>query len=121
MTSWSRSSVSFSFFLPTDCINAGVASVEADYTSRVRRDPGRQGEDARHRPGTEAADAILGLRASDGYDTPPTDPNYQEGTAPGEYRYTPGTPFAFAPFLGEDLTPFALSAARSSVRARRTG
>ncbi len=36
------------------------------------------------------------------------DPNYQEGTAPGEYRYTPGTPFAFAPRLGEDLTPFAL-------------
>jgi hypothetical protein len=26
-----------------------------------------------------------------------TDPSYQEGTAPGEYRYTPGTPFAFAP------------------------
>ena len=37
------------------------------------------------------------------------DPNYQEGTAPGEYRYTPGTPFAFAPHLGEDLTPFVLT------------
>ena len=48
------------------------------------------------------------LRASDGYDTPTVDPDYQEGTAPGEYRYTPGTPFAFAPALGEDLTPFAL-------------
>jgi PAP2 superfamily len=36
------------------------------------------------------------------------DPNYQEGTAPCEYRYTPGTPFAFAPGLGDDLTPFVL-------------
>ena len=36
-------------------------------------------------------------------------PELQEGTAPGEYRYTPGTPFAFAPHLGEDLIPFALS------------
>ena len=37
-----------------------------------------------------------------------SDPNYQEGSAPGEYRYTPGTPFAFAPHLAEDLTPFVL-------------
>jgi hypothetical protein len=48
------------------------------------------------------------LRSSDGFDTPLTDPNYQEGSAPGEYRYTPGTPFAFAPHLGQDLTPFVL-------------
>ena len=55
-----------------------------------------------------AAAAILALRSEDGYDPVLVDPNYQEGTAPGEYRYTPGTPFAFAPRLGEDLTPFAL-------------
>jgi hypothetical protein len=36
------------------------------------------------------------------------DPNYREGTAPGEYRYTAGTPFAFYPRLGEDLAPFVL-------------
>ena len=47
------------------------------------------------------------MRAADGFDTPPVDPNYQEGTAPGEYRYTPGTPFAFAPHWGE-VTPFVL-------------
>ena len=48
------------------------------------------------------------MRSVDGYDTPLVDPNYQEGAAPGEYRYTPGTPFAFVPGLGEDLTPFVL-------------
>ncbi len=58
--------------------------------------------------GEAAADAILALRASDGYDTPTVDPAYQEGIAPGEYRYTPPNNFAFAPHLGEDLTPFAL-------------
>ena len=55
----------------------------------------------------QAAAAILALRSADGFDTPPIDPNYQEGTAPGEYRYTPGTPFAFAPHWGE-VTPFVL-------------
>ena len=49
------------------------------------------------------------MRADDGYDTPFIDPNFQEGTEPGEYRYTPGFPFAAAPHLGEDLVPFALS------------
>ena len=100
---------SFSFFLPADCIDAGVAQRGSRLRGRARRDPGRQGEDAGHRPGA-------GRRRRDPRACgPPTattrlpiDPNYVEGTAPGEYRYTPGTPFAFAPHLGEDLTPFAL-------------
>ena len=57
--------------------------------------------------GREAAAAILALRSADGFDTPTVDPDYQEGTAPGEYRYTPGTPFAFAP-AGGDLDTFVL-------------
>jgi hypothetical protein len=99
---------SFSFFLPADCIAGGVASVEADYVAALDAIPNGRAKTRGIALGQEAADAILALRASDGYDTPPVDPNYQEGTAPGEYRYTPGTPFAFAPHLGEDLAPFAL-------------
>lgn len=100
---------SFNFFLPQDCIDAGVASVEADYTAALGAIPDGPEKTQGIALGQDAAEAILALRASDGYDTPPVDPNYQEGTAPGEYRYTPGTPFAFAPGLGEDLTPFALN------------
>jgi hypothetical protein len=100
---------SFSFFLPAECISAGVASVEADYAAALGGIPDGTAKTQGIALGQDAAEAILALRASDGYDTPLVDPNYQEGTAPGEYRYTPGTPFAFAPFLGEDLTPFALT------------
>ena len=99
---------SFSFFLAAECISAGIASVEADYTAALDAIPNNAAKTQGIGLGQAAAAAILALRADDGYDTPPVDPNYQEGTAPGEYRYTPGTPFAFAPHLGEDLTPFAL-------------
>ncbi len=99
---------SFSFFLSAECISDGVASVEADYTAALGAIPNGPAKTQGIALGQAAADAILALRADDGYDTPTVDPNYQEGTAPGEYRYTPGTPFAFAPHLGEDLTPFVL-------------
>jgi len=99
---------SFSFFLPADCISAGIASVEADYTAALDALPNGMAKTRGTALGQQAASAILALRADDGYDTPLTDPNFQEGTAPGEYRYTPGTPFAFAPHLGTDLVPFAL-------------
>src|SRR4030095_7112111 len=46
-------------------------------------------------------------RTEDGPDTPLFDPNYPQGTQPGEYRFTPGQTFAFAPDWG-DVTPFAL-------------
>lgn len=99
---------SFSFFLPAACIDAGVASVEADYTAALGAIPNGPAKSAGVALGQAGAAAILALRASDGFDTPTVDPAYQEGTAPGEYRYTPGTPFAFAPHLGEDLIPFVL-------------
>ena len=99
---------SFSFFLPANCITAGVASVEADYAAALAAIPNGAAKTRGVALGHAAAAAILALRSEDGFDTPTVDPNYQEGTAPGEYRYTPGTPFAFAPHLGEDLTPFVL-------------
>jgi hypothetical protein len=99
---------SFAFFLPADCISAGIASVEADYTAALGAIPNGPAKTQGVSLGRAAAAAILALRSADGYDTPTVDPDYQEGTAPGEYRYTPGTPFAFAPHLGEDLVPFVL-------------
>ena len=102
---------SFAFFLPASCIDAGIASVEADYTAALGAIPSGPAKSAGVALGQEAAAAILALRADDGFDTPLTDPGYEEGTAPGEYRYTPGTPFAFAPRLSEDLTPFVLDEA----------
>jgi hypothetical protein len=99
---------SLSFFLPADCVNAGIASVEADYASALGAIPNGTAKTRGVALGRAAAAAILTLRSADGFDTPTVDPNYQEGSAPGEYRYTPGTPFAFAPHLGEDLNPFVL-------------
>jgi hypothetical protein len=99
---------SFSFFLPANCISAGVASVEADYSAALAAIPNGTAKTRGVALGHAAAAAILALRSEDGFDTPTVDPNYQEGMAPGEYRYTPGFPFAFAPHLGEDLTPFVL-------------
>jgi hypothetical protein len=98
---------SFAFFLPAACISAGVASLEADYAAALGAIPDGSAKTQGIALGQDAAEAILALRAADGYDAPPIDPNYQEGTAPGEYRYTPGTPFAFAPHWG-DVIPFAM-------------
>jgi hypothetical protein len=99
---------SYSFFLRADCIAAGIASVEADYSAALAAIPNGPAKTGGVALGQAAAAATLALRAADGFGTPTVDPNYQEGTAPGEYRYTPGTPFAFAPRLGEDLDPFVL-------------
>ena len=57
--------------------------------------------------GQAAAGALLALRAADGSDTPLLDFAYPQGTDPGEYRFTPGFPFAFAPGWA-DVTPFVL-------------
>jgi hypothetical protein len=92
---------------PPACVQAGVASVETDYTSALAAIP-----DGRHKArgievGQAAAAAILALRAADGSDTPLVVDNFPQGTAPGEYRFTPGTPFAFAPGWAH-VTPFVL-------------
>jgi hypothetical protein len=81
--------------------------VETDYTAALAAIP-----DGRHKArglevGQAAAAAILALGAADGSDTPLVVDNFPQGTAPGEYRFTPGTPFAFAPGWG-DVTPFVL-------------
>jgi hypothetical protein len=86
---------------------AGLDSVEADYTAALAAIPDgiakTQGIDVGH----AAATAILALRANDGSDTLLIDPAYPEGTVPGEWRFTPGFPFAFGPGWAE-VTPFVL-------------
>ncbi|MDQ3465477.1 MAG: vanadium-dependent haloperoxidase [Actinomycetota bacterium] len=91
-----------------ECIDAGVAVVEADYTAAIGAIPAGRARSRGIRVGENAAAAILALRADDGSDTPLLDFDYPQGTEPGEYRFTPGQTFAFAPGWGE-VTPFVLT------------
>jgi hypothetical protein len=90
-----------------ECIDASVASIEADYTTALdgipEGPPKRQGVVIGH----EAAAVILALRVADGSDTLLLDFDYPQGTKPGEYRFTPEAPFAFVPGWG-NVTPFVL-------------
>ena len=92
---------------PQECIDAGIASVEANYAAALAAIPDGPAKGAGVAIGAAAASAILALRADDGSDTPLLDFDYPQGTEPGEYRFTPGTPFAFAPGWA-DVTPFVL-------------
>jgi hypothetical protein len=92
---------------PQECIDAGVASVEANYAAALSAIPDGTAKTEGVATGAAAASAILALRAADGSDTPLLDFDYPQGTDPGEYRFTPGTPFAFAPGWA-DVTPFVL-------------
>jgi hypothetical protein len=92
---------------PPECGAAGVASVEADYATALAGIPDGKGKARGLEVGHAAAAAILALRAADGSDTPLLDFTYPQGTAPGEYRFTPDRPFAFAPGWG-GVTPFVL-------------
>ena len=92
---------------PPACIGAGIASVEADYVAALGAIPDGPAKTQGVDVGSAAAAAILDLRAADGSDTPLLDFTYPQGTEPGEYRFTPGTPFAFAPGWA-DVTPFVL-------------
>ena len=94
--------------VPVDCVLDAVASVEADYVAALDAVRDGRAEMRGVAVGKAAAEAILELRFDDGaQELLVGDPAYPEGTLPGEYRFTPGTPFAFAPRLGE-LTPFVL-------------
>jgi hypothetical protein len=92
---------------PPECIANGIASVEADYTIALDEIPDGPRKTRGLKLGQEAAAAILALRTGDGSDTPLIDDTYPQGTNPGEWRFTPGVPFAFAPGWG-NVTPFVL-------------
>jgi hypothetical protein len=92
----------------TECIEAGVASVEADYLAALRAITDSTAAKTQGIViGHAAAAVILALRVADGADTLAVDTAYPQGTRPGEYRFTPGFNFAFAPGWGE-VTPFVL-------------
>lgn len=84
------------------------ALLDAEYASSLAAIPNGAAKTLGIVVGRAAAAAILSLRSTDGWNTQTlTDFNYQQGTAPGEYRFTPGTPFAFLPEWGKMQT-FAL-------------
>jgi PAP2 superfamily len=92
---------------PPECGAAGVTSVEGDYATALAAIPDGPAKARGIEVGEAAAAAILALRAADGSDTPLLDFAYPQGTEPGEYRFTPDRPFAFAPGW-DGVTPFVL-------------
>jgi hypothetical protein len=93
--------------VPQSCIDAGVASVEADYTAALAAIPNDQAKAQGIAVGQAAAAAILALRAADGAVGPFLNFACPQDTNPGEYQCTPSTPFiAFE--VWENVTPFVL-------------
>jgi len=95
-------------FVP--CLDAAVADVESYYAAKVAAIPDGPAKTAGLNAGHQAAAAIVARRAHDGSDTLLVDSAFPEGTTPGAYRFTPGSPFAFAPEWG-NVTPFAIRSA----------
>jgi hypothetical protein len=90
-----------------DCRVSGRSSVETAYASALASIPNGPAKAHGIWIGRAAAATILALRAHDGSDTPLLVGDYPQGTRPGEYRFTPGNDFVFAPGWA-DVTPFVL-------------
>jgi hypothetical protein len=90
-----------------NCVSDGVKSVTDDYDAAIAAVPDGPAKSAGIRLGERAAAAIVAMRADDGSDTPLQVADYPQGTEPGEWRFTPDRPFAFAPGWGS-VTPFVL-------------
>jgi len=87
---------------------AQQATLDAAYASSLALIPAGTAKTTGIAIGETAAAVILDLRESDGWNTQTlVDFSYPEGTAPGEYRFTPPSTFAFAPQWGT-LPPFTL-------------
>jgi hypothetical protein len=98
------------------CVANGIAAVDAFYATALAAIPDGEPKSAGTTVGHQAADAILALRASDGSNQPLLDFAYPQGDEPGEYRFTEGFPFVFAPNWGR-VSPFVLKRA-SQFRAK---
>ena len=96
----------------SDCVTGAkvVEGVKAEYAAAIGAIPSGPAKRRGLAVGRAAAAAILAARTADGSDTPLFDTAYPQGTQPGEYRFTPGSDFAFAPGWS-DVTPFVLNAA----------
>lgn len=97
--------------LPEDlfaaCRPAALQVIEQAYAAELAHVPDGRAKMRGVSVGTAAAQAVLKTRAGDGSDTPMIVEDYPQGTKPGEWRFTPDRPFAFAPGWG-DVRPFAL-------------
>ncbi len=93
---------------PPECAGAGIARVEADHASALAAITDGPAKAQGIALGRAAAAAIIARRVNDGSDTPLVDAAYPQGTAPGEWRFTAGSPpIAFATGWGR-VAPFAL-------------
>ncbi|HSU36526.1 MAG TPA: hypothetical protein VLJ88_12785, partial [Propionibacteriaceae bacterium] len=97
--------------LPEDlfaaCRPAALEVIEQAYVGELARVPAGRAKVRGLRLGTAAAQAVLETRVGDGSDTPMMVENHPQGTKPGQWRFTPNRPFAFAPGWA-DVRPFAL-------------
>ena len=73
---------------------AGIANAEASYAAALAAIPDGPAKTNGVTLGQAAAAAIIALRVGDGSDAPMVDPDYPQGTEPGEWRFTPDFPFA---------------------------
>ena len=93
---------------PPACAGAGIARAEADYTAALAAVADGAAKTQGIALGQAAAAAVIARRANDGSGTPLVDPNFLQGTAPGQWRFTPGSPpVAFAAGWAQ-VTPFAM-------------
>lgn len=98
-----------------DCRAAGLQVAEDAYVAALEAIPEGPAEDAGVATGAAAAERVIAKRTDDGADTPMVVEDYQQGTEPGEWRFTPDRPFAFAPGWA-DVQPFALKG-KAGLRA----
>ncbi len=101
--------------IPSDCRSAALKVAEDAYTNALDAIPDGRSENAGVAAGVAAAERIIALRADDGSDTPLVVEDFPQGTQPGQWRFTPDRPFAFAPGWA-GVRPFALKG-RAGFRA----
>ena len=90
------------------CLESALEIVDDGYARVMAKLPDGPRTDRGLDLGERAAAAILELRRRDGSDTPLVVADYPQGDEPGEWRFTPELPFAFAPGWG-DVETFGLS------------
>jgi hypothetical protein len=94
-----------------ECVSAGTARAESDQAKALAAIPEGRARAEGMALGKRAAAAIIALRVRDGSDTAMVDPKFEQGTLPGQWRFTPGSPpIAFAAGWG-GVKPFVLRAA----------
>jgi len=92
-----------------ECVANGIAMTDTLYAAALASIPDGADKTGGVALGQAAAAAIVALRADDGSDQNMFDFTYIQGTAPGEWRFTPDfpLPLAFGPNWGT-VTPFVL-------------